>query len=401
MNDAELEERYGTAYLVEVRDKYNAQERKDMAGKEAMPDESFPIKDKDDVEKAIKAVGLGGSSHDAIRKHIMARAAALNLSSMIPDSWGSDGSVKEANAAEVETEQREAEMEACPTCDGSGKIKGGSMDCPDCDGSGEVAARSTDQVLERRQRIARDLEGTYEHRQFSVSDMELRESSDGTLRFTGYASTTEHPYEVADFTETIARGAFKRTLSESPDVVLLLNHSGLPLARTKSGTLTLAEDARGLRVDADLEPNDPDVKSLQPKLQRRDLDSMSFAFRATAQTWNDDYTERLIRGVSLHQGDVSIVTMAANPDTAGTVSIRSDDGEFEIRAGKAISKAKEKQIKQLVEKLTEAGDELTGLLPPEPEPDPVVPFEPQYNSAPDLTTRAAQELELLTVRGGR
>lgn len=401
MNDAELEERYGTAYLVEVRDKYNVKERKAMAGSEAMPDESFPIKDKDDVEKAIKAVGLGGSSHDAIRKHIMARAAALNLSSMIPDSWGSDGSIKEANAAVVETEQREGEMEACPTCDGSGKIKGSTTDCPDCDGSGEVAARSTDRVLERRQRIARDLEGTYEHRQFSVSDMELRESSDGTLRFTGYASTTEHPYEVADFTETIARGAFKRTLSEGPDVVLLLNHSGLPLARTKSGTLTLAEDARGLRVDADLEPNDPDVKSLQPKLQRRDLDSMSFAFRATAQTWNDDYTERLIRGVSLHQGDVSIVTMAANPDTAGTVSIRSDDGEFEIRAGKAISKAKEQQIKQLAEKLAEAGDELSGLLPAEPESDPVVPFEPQYNSAPDLTTRAAQELELLTVRGGR
>ena len=37
---------------------------------------------------------------------------------------------------------------------------------------------------------------------------------------------------MGGYTETIARGAFTKTLSERPDVQLLINHEGLPLART-------------------------------------------------------------------------------------------------------------------------------------------------------------------------
>lgn len=38
----------------------------------------------------------------------------------------------------------QADKETCPTCDGSGKIKGGNVTCPDCKGSGEVAAKGKD-----------------------------------------------------------------------------------------------------------------------------------------------------------------------------------------------------------------------------------------------------------------
>jgi HK97 family phage prohead protease len=198
-----------------------------------------------------------------------------------------------------------------------------------------------------RDRKAQELQGTLERRQFATP-MELRDNGDA-FQLSGYASTFE-PYKVGDFRETIAPGAFKRTLGEDPDVVLLVNHGkgagGMPLARTKSGTLTLTEDHTGLRVEASLDPDDPDVRALAPKMRRGDLDSMSFAFRATAQTWNENRTERLIRGVSLHQGDVSVVTMPANPST--NVLLRSrTDGAASI----------------------------------------------------DITTRAAQELDLLGVRG--
>jgi HK97 family phage prohead protease len=54
-------------------------------------------------------------------------------------------------------------------------------------------------------------------------------------------------------------------------VRLLLNHDGLPLARTTSGTLKLREDKRGLHFEADLDPNDPDVQRIAPKVQRGDL----------------------------------------------------------------------------------------------------------------------------------
>lgn len=57
---------------------------------------SYPIKSKSDLRKAIRAVGRGGANHNAIRRHIMARAKALGLSSMIPSNWNPDGSIKES-----------------------------------------------------------------------------------------------------------------------------------------------------------------------------------------------------------------------------------------------------------------------------------------------------------------
>lgn len=66
----------------------------------AMPDGSFPIRPLDqhgrtDLGKAIKAVGRSGSSHDAVRRHIIKRARALGLSDQIPDNWSSSGSMNE------------------------------------------------------------------------------------------------------------------------------------------------------------------------------------------------------------------------------------------------------------------------------------------------------------------
>jgi len=54
----------------------------------ALPDGSFPIETKDDVEKAIHAYGRAKESHKAqVRKHIIKRAKALKVSKLIPDNW--------------------------------------------------------------------------------------------------------------------------------------------------------------------------------------------------------------------------------------------------------------------------------------------------------------------------
>lgn len=75
--------------------KYRQADRDEMAKSgEAMADGSYPIADEDDLHKAIHAVGRGRhASHDAIRRHILARADALGLSSVIPEDWESDGSL--------------------------------------------------------------------------------------------------------------------------------------------------------------------------------------------------------------------------------------------------------------------------------------------------------------------
>jgi len=147
--------------------------------------------------------------------------------------------------------------------------------------------------------------------------LELR--SNGTeIRLVGYASRFSTPYEVGGFTETVAPGAFTSTLAGRPDVRLLIDHEGQPLARTKSGTLRLTQDGLGLKVESTLDATDPDVQRLLPKMRRGDLDQMSFAFRIApgGDSWNDDYTVRTVRSVDLDGGDVSVVTYPASPTTS-------------------------------------------------------------------------------------
>jgi len=85
---------YGGPRRVRDADKYSAEDRRRMAASgEAMPDGSYPIADAADLDNAIHAVGRGGASHDAIRRHIIKRADALGLSSRIPDNWNADGSL--------------------------------------------------------------------------------------------------------------------------------------------------------------------------------------------------------------------------------------------------------------------------------------------------------------------
>jgi HK97 family phage prohead protease len=172
-----------------------------------------------------------------------------------------------------------------------------------------------------------DRRNVRENRSRPFEGMELREISGGALRFTGYASVTETPYEMqdwlGDYTEVVRRGAFSKTLAEGADVPFKLNHDGMTLARTKSGTMRLSEDSTGLHVEADLDPGNGQVRDIRSAMERGDLDEMSFAFRVTRQEWSPDYTQRDITEVNMNKGDVSIVNYGANPHTAGLTSLRS------------------------------------------------------------------------------
>ena len=85
--------------------KYDAGDLKRMAASgEAMDDQSYPVADREDLTRAIRAVGRGGADHDAIRRHIATRAKAIGAASEIPDNWNSDGSLKDGSVTkEVET----------------------------------------------------------------------------------------------------------------------------------------------------------------------------------------------------------------------------------------------------------------------------------------------------------
>ncbi len=161
--------------------------------------------------------------------------------------------------------------------------------------------------------------------------LELRVDGGKNPTLTGHAAVFNSMSEDMGFREIIQPGAFTKTLKNNPDVRLLLNHDGLPLARTASKTLRLSEDKQGLHFVANLDPNDPDVQRILPKVQRGDLSQMSFAFRTIDAEWQtkDGEDLRMLKELDLNDGDVSLVTYPAYQAT--DASLRGLDAALKSR----------------------------------------------------------------------
>jgi HK97 family phage prohead protease len=151
-----------------------------------------------------------------------------------------------------------------------------------------------------------------DERRVAYTTMEFREMGDGN-HLVGYAAVFDSPSEPMPFTEYVKRGAFQKTIKDGADVRLLIDHEGVPLARTKSGTLMLEEDERGLKVTADLDPANPDAARVISAMRRGDMSQMSFAFRTIQDSWSSDRSVRELREVQLF--DVSVVTFPAYEET--------------------------------------------------------------------------------------
>jgi len=122
------------------------------------------------------------------------------------------------------------------------------------------------------------------------------------------------------FRETIMPGAFKKTLREA-DVRALMNHDpNYVLGRSSAGTLTLAEDQKGLRYSID-PPDTNFARDLMTSIKRGDVTQSSFGFNVVRDrfTQENDVITRTLLEVRLF--DVSPVTFPAYPQTE--VSVRS------------------------------------------------------------------------------
>lgn len=66
---------------------YSTSERRRLAESgAAMPDGSFPIVTRSDLQNAIQSVGRA-SNYEAARRHIISRARALGAEDMLPEDW--------------------------------------------------------------------------------------------------------------------------------------------------------------------------------------------------------------------------------------------------------------------------------------------------------------------------
>lgn len=180
---------------------------------------------------------------------------------------------------------------------------------------------------------------TYEIRSADLwpVDFEMRAepTSDG-LTFTGYAAKyNELSVPLAypslnrgkPFREVIRPSAFTKTLSERPDLALVINHDllGLPLARTSAGTMTITDDGVGLRVSASL-PDNERGRAVSDAVRRRDVRGMSFRFDRALDKWDNaaGSTVRELLEVRL-TGEVSMATFPAYNATEAAVRALAED----------------------------------------------------------------------------
>lgn len=166
----------------------------------------------------------------------------------------------------------------------------------------------------------------------SANGFSTREDEGGELYISGYFSVFNSNYEIfPGATESISPTAFDDALAD--DIKALVNHdSTLVLGRTKSGTLELKVDSRGLWGDIRINTADTDAMNLYERVKRGDVDQCSFGFEILEETFEDkgDTVHWTIDKVRLYE--VSVVTFPAYKDTS--VTARSEQLK-EIRQKRA------------------------------------------------------------------
>jgi uncharacterized protein len=167
-------------------------------------------------------------------------------------------------------------------------------------------------------------------RAFDFTVEETRDAGDG-LTLEGYAAVFNSPTEInsweGQFTETIAPGAFKRSIGDKMPV-MQFDHGhhpmigGLPIGVIRS----LTEDTRGLRVKARLSDNWL-IQPIRDAIRDGAITGMSFRFTVRDEEWSQGETVRTIKAVDLHElGPVTFPAYAAT-----SVGVRSSsDPVFQL-----------------------------------------------------------------------
>lgn len=152
---------------------------------------------------------------------------------------------------------------------------------------------------------------SYEQRTFEVQAAGP-DGADAPTKIVGYAAV----FNQIEHGEMVAPGAFTKTLQEQQDIRAYWNHdSGVVLGRTKNGTLMLAQDDRGLRVEIAPNLGTEWGRSALASVQRGDVSQMSFGFSSINDETRmiDGEQVRVLKEVRLYE-----VSPVAEPWYSGT-----------------------------------------------------------------------------------
>jgi HK97 family phage prohead protease len=193
----------------------------------------------------------------------------------------------------------------------------------------EAAAVGADTMNGTTQLEENSMAREHETRALPLGDFTVTEGEDGQKTFTGYAAVFGAESQGLPFIERIANGAFSRAIKQATQgrrvIKFLHGHDeSRMLATTASGRLTLTEDNVGLKVEARLDPADPDAAAVISKLTNEaKAMGMSFGFTVpkNGQQWNEDGSRTLTEIGLLEVSTLSGHT-PAYPGTLGLSAVR-------------------------------------------------------------------------------
>jgi HK97 family phage prohead protease len=395
------------ALEAEWRKKYNTAEREKLAKEgKALPDGSYPIVDKEDLENAATLAASGHGDVDAAKALIRKRAKELGV-----DVEGLPGFGKESKAAELwDAEHRSGPSHAQLSSAISKAIRdlpeAGSLSAYLCDfdddtatyesggktfqvpykvkGDGTVKLGDPQEVqrhteykpvesksvyVGRRKERRRAIPLMPEVRHFRAEGLEIREKANtNEMVVTGAPIKYDVGYRVFDlfgeFEERMRPGCVSELLARGVDCRLLLNHEGLAMARTTAGTLRLWDTPVEMRMEATLDARQQLANDFAIAVQRGDMTEMSVGMFVGRDLWGEEdgiETRDVLRLDNLL--DVSGVTYAASPTTnieiaqrmmlAAPVESRARLRRMIVddRAGKVLSGSSSTKVASAIEAL--------------------------------------------------
>lgn len=150
----------------------------------------------------------------------------------------------------------------------------------------EEAAKKQQQALYVHVPEARALEQLDEQQEVRSAAFQPIDVADDGSSFDGYAAVFDEVAMleipgVGQVEEEVRRGAFRRALASGENVPMLYHHLDMhpPLATTRGGTLRLEEDAKGLRVRAEI-ARGYIGDAVRELVARGDIPGMSWGFIA-------------------------------------------------------------------------------------------------------------------------
>jgi len=233
-----------------------------------------------------------------------------------------------------------------------------------------------------------------------LAEVSLRGAVDESPTIVMHVPFESPSVEMMGFTETIAPGAFARTIkngsrAKKDDIVSLWNHDpNWVLGRQSNRTLALEEGDAGLDGTVTLDGQDAMHRHFARRVERRDVLGASFGFETLRDRWTyaqDGTASRELLEVRLF--DVSPVTFPAYPESAAEARSALDVAATrsgldvaglatllrEVERGK-VPQAHAAELRRWI-------GNLDALLPPPPPPEK---RGPDYGSKLGLRERIAR-----------